>query len=207
MNGRGEGQCSFTNTGTAPGSTCGKITVSRADGRTVQSSTFCSGEVPKQSTTKVEFSIPTVNALCGGVAGKTWQDVCIFTFDNDSTPPRAVAAAPPALAPTPSSTDSTEALGDRARAATAKLTRKVDAGTVTQADIDEANAELGAVQRGLDGDAPTARTPVAATTKPAVRITAAPAAPAEPTASSPSPCDPPFIVDARGTRQRNPQCR
>jgi len=96
MNGFGQGECSFTNTGTAAGSVCGKVVVQkkRDATETSESSVFCSGEVGKQSTTKVDFKIPSVNTMC---SGGPWQENCEFSFksnDGSTPPPSEKAAAP-----------------------------------------------------------------------------------------------------------------
>ena len=85
MNGLGEGECSFTNTGSFKGSVCGKIVVVKNENEGIreESGLFCSGEVPAKSTTKVSFSIPQVNGLCSELF-KSWTDVCSFYFDEES---------------------------------------------------------------------------------------------------------------------------
>lgn len=95
MNGFGSGECSFTNTGTAAGSVCGKIIVQKKgdETETSESSVFCSGEVGKQSTTKVEFKIPGVSTMC---SGGNWQNNCDFVFkanDANSAPKENSGAA------------------------------------------------------------------------------------------------------------------
>lgn len=103
MNGLGAGECSFTNTGTASGSMCGRIAVARNDGRAgrASSATFCSGEVAARSTTKVEFTIPEVRSLCATAGtGKKWGDVCTFALRSDAEQaepeaPLTSANAPP----------------------------------------------------------------------------------------------------------------
>lgn len=83
MNGFGAGACSFTNTGTSAGSVCGRVVVRRS-GQTdkAESALFCSGEVGKRSTTKVDFTIPGVSDLCGtpNPLAQKWSDVCSFGF-------------------------------------------------------------------------------------------------------------------------------
>jgi len=82
MNGHGVGSCSFTNTGKAAGSECGKVQV--LNHRTIKldgakSSTFCSGRVEPSSTTKVEFSIPSVSSVCASDT-EDWTKTCTFFF-------------------------------------------------------------------------------------------------------------------------------
>lgn len=77
MNGFGQGSCSFTNKGDAKGAVCGHIEVSDGE-KSEESSDFCSGEVGKQSTSKVDFSVPGVRTLCAG--GGSWIENCDFTF-------------------------------------------------------------------------------------------------------------------------------
>lgn len=81
MNGLGDGECSFTNTGSFSGSMCGKIVVVKNENEGIreESGLFCSGNVPAKSTTKVSFSVIKVNALCREVF-KNWTDVCSFYF-------------------------------------------------------------------------------------------------------------------------------
>jgi hypothetical protein len=82
MNGYGNGQCTFTNAqDSGTGSKCGKIKVVRRDGsNSVESEVFCSGKVEASSSRKVEFSIPSVNALCENDG--PWNHVCAFEFDD-----------------------------------------------------------------------------------------------------------------------------
>ena len=87
MNGFGAGDCNFTNTGTAPGSVCGKVVVQKKKGAaSLDSAKFCSGEVGKRSTTKVEFKVPGVGAMCIQNDGTKWSDVCEFSFQSDDGP-------------------------------------------------------------------------------------------------------------------------
>ncbi len=81
MNGHGSGHCSFTNSGTSAGALCGYIRVTKLEDNSFEnSSTFCSGEVKRQSTTKVEFTIPKVGSMCASDGTKSWMDVCDFQF-------------------------------------------------------------------------------------------------------------------------------
>lgn len=93
MNGFGKGECSFTNTGDAPGAQCGRIYVQRRYTSTsdpkrpdVTSSTFCSGEVAPSSTAKVEFNVPDVSTHCEPKHPTAkWSSMCSFEFKlNDS---------------------------------------------------------------------------------------------------------------------------
>ena len=77
MNGYGEGDCKFTNTGKTAGPQCGYIGVNGPGVTT--SEVFCSGLVQPYTTTKVDFSIPAVSKLCED-GMKNWQDVCTFEF-------------------------------------------------------------------------------------------------------------------------------
>jgi len=77
MNGRGEGDCKFTNTGKTAGSQCGYISVQGPG--VVTSEQFCSGSVQPYSTNKVEFDIPAVNELCDN-GFESWTKKCDFTF-------------------------------------------------------------------------------------------------------------------------------
>lgn len=93
VNGIGEGQCSFTNLGTAKGSLCGRMSVGfkRVSGsfKTTKSAIFCSGEVEPQSTNIVKFNIPGMKALCYlDVPDWDWKGFChIFIFEpRDSIP-------------------------------------------------------------------------------------------------------------------------
>lgn len=99
MNGFGAGSCSFTNKGGAAGSVCGHIVVRRNDlGEVAKSGSFCSGEVAKQSTAKVDFHVSAVNSACddpldssGSLedlsarmkSRKSWSDNCSFSFVKD----------------------------------------------------------------------------------------------------------------------------
>ena len=77
MNGYGDGDCKFTNTGKTAGPLCGHIEV---DGPGVaKSELFCSGSVQPYTTNKVEFSIPSVGELCAN-GFESWQDKCSFDF-------------------------------------------------------------------------------------------------------------------------------
>ena len=82
MNGFGEGNCTFTNTGKTTGAKCGGIAVQGPG--IVTSELFCSGQVPPMTTNKVEFSIPAVNELCDS-SYKPWHEVCGFTFVEKET--------------------------------------------------------------------------------------------------------------------------
>ena len=77
MNGYGDGDCKFTNTGKTAGPQCGYIGVNGPGVTT--SEVFCSGLVQPYTTTKVDFSIPAVSKLCED-GMKNWQDVCSFEF-------------------------------------------------------------------------------------------------------------------------------
>jgi hypothetical protein len=81
MNGTGSGSCSFTNTGSAAASVCGKIRVTRVlpqvDSKS--SSTFCSGRVDQRSTIKVDFFV-SIDGFCG----QPWNDNCSFDFYPDT---------------------------------------------------------------------------------------------------------------------------
>jgi len=77
LNGFGEGNCTFTNTGKTTGAKCGGIAVQGPG--IVTSELFCSGQVPPMTTNKVEFSIPAVRDLCDNNY-KPWYEVCSFTF-------------------------------------------------------------------------------------------------------------------------------
>ena len=77
MNGLGKGDCSFTNMGKSAGAECGHIQV---DGPGVaMSGQFCSGQVSPQTTTKVEFDIPSVDELCDN-GMESWTEKCSFNF-------------------------------------------------------------------------------------------------------------------------------
>ena len=77
MNGRGEGDCKFTNTGKTAGAQCGYIEVYGPD--TAKSEQFCSGLVGSYSTNKVEFNIPAVQELCDN-GFESWTKKCEFNF-------------------------------------------------------------------------------------------------------------------------------
>jgi hypothetical protein len=77
MNGWGQGECSFTNSGKTAGAKCGTINV-QGPGM-AQSDKFCSGMVEPMSTEKVEFKIPAVNELCDN-GFESWTKKCDFTF-------------------------------------------------------------------------------------------------------------------------------
>lgn len=135
MNGFGQGECSFTNTGTAVGSVCGKVIVRKKKGETetAESSVFCSGEVGKQSTTKVEFKIPAVNAMC---SGGNWQENCGFVFkanDASSAPEENSGAA------------KAKAADEAAKAQLDKLTndlkQQTEAITAAQGEVASAKSE------------------------------------------------------------------
>lgn len=99
MNGFGQGECSFTNTGFFSSSVCGRIEVySKLTHSTVRSSLFCSGSVGGNSTTEVKFSVVDVPKACNpppksyqeildgyNETGKfptnpPWSEFCSFTF-------------------------------------------------------------------------------------------------------------------------------
>lgn len=95
MNGRGEGTCSFTNTGTAEGEMCGRIFVETKDGKkNAESNIFCSGKIPVNTTVNVSFNVPQTQVLCGvssfeqelvygfsaGLGSINWTDKCDFYF-------------------------------------------------------------------------------------------------------------------------------
>jgi len=95
MNGSGEGVCSFTNLGRFSGSVCGTITVeSSLTGTKATSHVFCSGDVDRHSTKKVEFIVTEVSTICHDPLSKnleriskggqavSWTDYCSFTFDE-----------------------------------------------------------------------------------------------------------------------------
>jgi hypothetical protein len=84
MNAFGQGECSFTNTGDATGSTCGSIQVKhpyyeyydmenhvRYDIDIKSSAIFCSGEVKQSSTNKVEFSVFDIADSCSSGFGES----------------------------------------------------------------------------------------------------------------------------------------
>ena len=77
MNGLGEGECNFTNSGKTEGAKCGTINVQGPG--VVQSDKFCSGMVQPMSTEKVEFKIPAVDELCDN-GFEDWRDKCSFDF-------------------------------------------------------------------------------------------------------------------------------
>jgi hypothetical protein len=77
MNGFGEGNCKFTNTGKTAGPQCGYIEV-RGPG-VAKSEQFCSGLVQPYTTNKVEFSIPEVRELCSN-GFEDWTKKCPFNF-------------------------------------------------------------------------------------------------------------------------------
>jgi hypothetical protein len=77
MNGYGQGECSFTNSGKTAGAKCGTINVQGPG--VVQSDKFCSGMVGPMSTEKVEFKIPQVDELCDN-GFEDWRDKCSFDF-------------------------------------------------------------------------------------------------------------------------------
>ena len=81
MNGRGEGDCKFTNTGKTAGAQCGYISVQGPG--VVYSEQFCSGLVQSYSTNKVEFDIPAVNELCDN-GFESWTEKCEFSFVPNS---------------------------------------------------------------------------------------------------------------------------
>jgi hypothetical protein len=84
MNGFGQGSCSFTNKGSAAGAVCGRIALRNSGTQAVErGAPFCSGEVAKMTTTKVEFSLPAVRTLCKSDDGGAWSDVCAFRFIAD----------------------------------------------------------------------------------------------------------------------------
>jgi hypothetical protein len=77
MNGYGQGECNFTNSGKSTGAKCGTINVQGPG--VVQSDKFCSGMVQPMSTEKVEFKIPAVDELCDN-GFEDWRDKCSFDF-------------------------------------------------------------------------------------------------------------------------------
>ena len=99
MNGFGQGTCSFTNQGDGKGAVCGHVEVVRSENDSLmeRSSVFCSGEVGTKSTTRVQFSIPSVKTLCDAPEGEQWSDVCVFGFvaegDDRAAGAPAVAAS------------------------------------------------------------------------------------------------------------------
>ncbi len=83
MNGLGQGNCSFTNTGKTAGAVCGVIQVMGPG--MVESNKFCSGLVDPQTTEKVEFHVPEVDQLCDN-GFESWMERCDFTFLRDDAP-------------------------------------------------------------------------------------------------------------------------
>lgn len=83
MNGLGQGNCTFTNTGRTTGAVCGVIQVMGPG--IISSSKFCSGQVDPQTTEKVEFHIPQVDQLCDN-GFESWMEKCDFTFLRDDAP-------------------------------------------------------------------------------------------------------------------------
>ena len=92
MNGRGEGTCSFTNTGDSDGSMCGTVVVvkpaekSPPYGKSEQSesSTFCSGTISKDTTTsQISFNVPRLSEMCS-VNSRPWDETCGFAFSSSS---------------------------------------------------------------------------------------------------------------------------
>ncbi len=77
MNGYGQGECNFTNSGKTAGAKCGTINVQGPG--VVQSDKFCSGMVQPMSTEKVDFKIPAVDELCDN-GFEDWRDKCSFDF-------------------------------------------------------------------------------------------------------------------------------
>lgn len=102
MNGWGHGTCTFTNTGTATGTMCGRIIVTNKYEPTEmppESSVLCSGDVAKASTGTVSFSIPSVQEYCSSWQRRglsKWGDVCDFEWiayvDENTDALRRVAA-------------------------------------------------------------------------------------------------------------------
>jgi len=77
MNGRGEGDCKFTNTGKTAGAQCGHIEVQGPG--VAKSEQFCSGSVEPYSTNSVEFNVVEVNELCDN-GFESWTKKCDFNF-------------------------------------------------------------------------------------------------------------------------------
>jgi len=77
MNGRGEGDCKFTNTGKTAGAQCGHIEVQGPG--VAKSEQFCSGSVEPYSTNSVEFNVVEVNELCDN-GFESWTKKCNFNF-------------------------------------------------------------------------------------------------------------------------------
>lgn len=90
MNGLGEGTCDFTNTGDGKGAKCGQIVVHGNTGQSEHSSPICSGELAQRSTSRVSFTVADVRQLCD-VPGRSWSDVCKFTFVGEGEPAPAFA--------------------------------------------------------------------------------------------------------------------
>jgi len=92
-NGIGEGQCSFTNLGTAKGSQCGRMSVGfkHISGmmKTAKSAIFCSGEVEPKSTNIIKFNIPNMKELCYlDVPDWNWKEFCnVSTFEPKESIP------------------------------------------------------------------------------------------------------------------------
>lgn len=82
MNGLGNGVCDFTNTGEGSGALCGEVTVVDKNGREIKSSVFCSGNIERSTTKRVEFAVGGVSEFCAA-DGQSWSDVCSFTFTTD----------------------------------------------------------------------------------------------------------------------------
>ena len=92
MNGRGEGNCSFSNTGDGSGAECGHIEVvntlkSEAMDNIVaivgkpESPVFCSGKLEPSSTAKIDFFVPHLDKVCPwGLNGMYGVGGCEFQF-------------------------------------------------------------------------------------------------------------------------------
>lgn len=82
MNGTGAGVCRFTNVDDWVGAKCGSIKLERSDDakRFAKTGVFCSGKVSGQTTVDASFEIIGVDKLCDHNFGKSWTDVCSFTF-------------------------------------------------------------------------------------------------------------------------------
>jgi hypothetical protein len=85
MNGYGSGKCTFTNKGDGSGAHCVKVRVFKVEnpgGKSLTSSTICSGTVGAKESKSKDLSIPGVNSFCSEY-GKAWTKVCAFTVSED----------------------------------------------------------------------------------------------------------------------------
>lgn len=83
--GHGSGTCNVTNSGTLPGSFCGRVTIRHKEHeeRYVQSAVFCHDSLNGGMTYGLRFQVPFVEAICGPGTLDVWRRDCALEFREE----------------------------------------------------------------------------------------------------------------------------